>query len=105
MNTFCGFGLKNDSLFSKYWSREEPRIPWRAICLALFLLVVGFGLLLLSVLISFGFIETTQTNNQSLVLLFLGSIMFIPGFYHMRIAFYAYYRYDGFTFDKIPDFD
>ena len=31
--------------------------------------------------------------------------MFIPGAYHVRIAYYAYKGYDGYSYDDIPEFD
>ncbi|KQK16934.1 transmembrane protein 230 [Brachypodium distachyon] len=32
----------------------------------------------------------------------LGVVMFIPGFYYTRIAYYAYRGYHGFSFSNIP---
>nr|BAJ97880.1 predicted protein [Hordeum vulgare subsp. vulgare] len=32
----------------------------------------------------------------------LGVVMFIPGFYYTRIAYYAYKGYQGFSFANIP---
>ncbi|ONK70573.1 uncharacterized protein A4U43_C05F35100 [Asparagus officinalis] len=32
----------------------------------------------------------------------LGSLMFLPGFYYTRIAYYAYKGYKGFSFSNIP---
>ncbi|CAN6177261.1 unnamed protein product, partial [Urochloa humidicola] len=32
----------------------------------------------------------------------LGVVMFIPGFYYTRIAYYAYKGYKGFSFSNIP---
>ncbi|KAI3472432.1 hypothetical protein Pfo_029553 [Paulownia fortunei] len=32
----------------------------------------------------------------------LGGILFIPGFYYTRIAYYAYKGYKGFSFSNIP---
>ncbi|RWW00211.1 hypothetical protein BHE74_00005132 [Ensete ventricosum] len=32
----------------------------------------------------------------------LGSVLFLPGFYYTRIAYYAYKGYKGFSFDNIP---
>ncbi|CAG2116595.1 unnamed protein product, partial [Medioppia subpectinata] len=84
---------------------DRIRIPWRAICLALFLFIVGSVVIVISILILFGYIVNIQPNDGLLVLAFLGFVMFIPGFYHIRIAYYAYYRYDGYNFEDIPDFD
>ena len=32
----------------------------------------------------------------------LGCLLFIPGFYYTRIAYYAYKGYKGFSFSNIP---
>ncbi|CAL5049091.1 hypothetical protein BS78_10G215000 [Paspalum vaginatum] len=32
----------------------------------------------------------------------LGVVMFIPGFYYTRVAYYAYKGYKGFSFSNIP---
>ncbi|KAF7080849.1 hypothetical protein CFC21_084852 [Triticum aestivum] len=32
----------------------------------------------------------------------LGVVIFIPGFYYTRIAYYAYKGYQGFSFANIP---
>jgi hypothetical protein len=36
-------------------------------------------------------------------LLVLGSICFIPGFYHVRIAYLAWKGVEGYSLDSIPD--
>jgi len=38
-------------------------------------------------------------------LFIIGTLLFIPGFYHVRIAYYAWYKYDGFSFDEFPSDD
>jgi hypothetical protein len=35
----------------------------------------------------------------------LGSILLIPGFYHVRIAYCAWRQYEGYSFDDIPSDD
>jgi hypothetical protein len=32
----------------------------------------------------------------------LGALLFLPGFYYTRIAYYAYKGYKGFSFSNIP---
>jgi hypothetical protein len=32
----------------------------------------------------------------------LGVVLFIPGFYYTRIAYFAYKGYTGFSFSNIP---
>ena len=47
----------------------------------------------------------SQYGDRTYPMLILGSLMFIPGFYHVRIAYYAWKGYRGYSFDDIPDFD
>jgi len=46
-----------------------------------------------------------QYADRTWPLIILGIIMFVPGAYHVRIAYYAYRQYPGYTFDAIPEFD
>lgn len=41
-------------------------------------------------------------SSAGFVLFTLGLVIFIPGFYYSRIAYYAYKGHPGFTFDVIP---
>lgn len=38
-------------------------------------------------------------------LFILGSIMFIPGFYHLRIAYLAFMQRPGYSFEDIPEYN
>ena len=46
-----------------------------------------------------------QYADRTWPLIILGIIMFLPGAYHIRIAYYAYRQYPGYSFDDIPEFD
>jgi hypothetical protein len=46
-----------------------------------------------------------QYADRTWPLIILGIIMFLPGAYHLRIAYYAYHQYPGYSFDDIPEFD
>jgi hypothetical protein len=46
-----------------------------------------------------------QYADRTWPLIILGIIMFLPGAYHVRIAYYAYRQYPGYSFDDIPEFD
>ncbi|KAK3743712.1 hypothetical protein QZH41_012397, partial [Actinostola sp. cb2023] len=46
-----------------------------------------------------------QYADRTYPLLIIGSLMFIPGFYHVRLAYCAWKGYRGYSFDDIPDFD
>lgn len=40
-----------------------------------------------------------------MIVLVLGALMFIPGAYHVRIAYYAWQGVEGFKYEDIPEFD
>lgn len=46
-----------------------------------------------------------QYSDRTWPLLILGSLMFIPGVYHVRIAYYAFKGYQGFSYEDIPEFE
>lgn len=46
-----------------------------------------------------------QNPDRTVPVLIIGVLVFLPGFYHLRIAYYASKGYRGYTYDDIPDFD
>ncbi len=87
--------LINFQIFYKQLEVLSRPIPWKAIILALFLFIVGSVIIIMSCLIFTGYIVNIKPTDGLLVLLLLGFVMFIPGFYHCRIAYYAYHKYPG----------
>uniref|UniRef100_A0A671SB05 Transmembrane protein 230 n=1 Tax=Sinocyclocheilus anshuiensis TaxID=1608454 RepID=A0A671SB05_9TELE len=51
-----------------------------------------------------GYIDL-QHRDRTIPVLVIGILVFLPGFYHLRIAYYASKGYRGFSYDDIPDFD
>lgn len=95
----------DDSGFSDaQFDTPPPKVPWKAITLATFLFVVGSILLLVGSLIVTGHIDT-KYSDRLWPMIVLGGIMFLPGIYHIRIAYYAYKEYPGYSFADIPEFD
>ncbi|OWR53980.1 transmembrane protein 230-like [Danaus plexippus] len=95
----------DDSGFSDAQFEVPPlKIPWKALSLAAFLFVVGTSLLIVGSLIVTGQIDT-KYSDRLWPMIVLGCIMFLPGAYHMRIAYYAYKEYPGYSFGDIPEFE
>lgn len=94
-----------DSGFSaEQFQQPETKIPYRAIGLAVVLLLIGSVALTLAVMSMTGYTDILP-NEGPVVLLALGVLTFVPGFYHVRIAIYAFSQFPGYSFDDIPDFD
>ncbi|CAH1759459.1 5693_t:CDS:2 [Entrophospora sp. SA101] len=77
--------------------------PWKSIALAAGLFVVGSLGIIFGSLIMAGIVSDEAWDDRGKPILFLGSLLFIPGFYHVRLAYYAYKGYDGYDFNQIPD--
>lgn len=46
--------------------------------------------------------ELVVLCNAGIFFTGLGSVLFVPGLYYTRIAYYAYKGYKGFSFSNIP---
>ncbi|KAL7981247.1 hypothetical protein Chor_002143 [Crotalus horridus] len=51
-----------------------------------------------------GYIDL-QGTDRAVPVLIIGILVFLPGFYHLRIAYFASKGYRGYSYDDIPDFD
>ncbi|KAL1928146.1 hypothetical protein VTP01DRAFT_3062 [Rhizomucor pusillus] len=98
--------LQDDPGFSaEQFIAPDPPIPWKAIGLALLLFTAGSVLITVGALIKLGYITSEVWLSRGIPFLVIGCIMFIPGAYHLYIAYYAYYKYPGYDFSMIPDWD
>ncbi|XP_043939079.1 transmembrane protein 230 isoform X2 [Protopterus annectens] len=86
------------------FKKSPPKIPYKAIALAAALFLIGTVLLIIGALLLAGRFDSQQ-NDKAWPLLIIGILVFLPGFYHLRIAYYAAKGYRGYSFDDIPDFD
>ncbi|XP_054800599.1 uncharacterized protein LOC129304817 isoform X1 [Prosopis cineraria] len=92
--------------------RALDRVPWKSIALALFLLLLGTTLLVISFFVFTG--HMGGERSQAYGLLVLGILSFLPelipkylilvshGFYETRTAYYAWRGAKGYSFAAIP---
>jgi len=100
--TAVGDGEFEDQQFEE--GRVRRPFPGKSICLAALLCLTGAGLLVVGSLLVSGYLNPRYADRTWPVLL-LGAIMFIPGAYHVRVAYFAYCGVTGYTYDDIPSFD
>ncbi|GAA0144118.1 hypothetical protein Leryth_018821 [Lithospermum erythrorhizon] len=79
---------------------NNRRLPIKEISLAFALLVFGILAIIFGVYMASNKIGGDTAHG--LFFAMLGGILFIPGFYYTRIAYYAYKGYQGFSFADIP---
>lgn len=96
-------GAESDYLDEQF-DYPPPKVPWKAIILSTILSIGGFILLLVGILIVTGHIDA-QYQDRMHSMIVLGAIMFLPGAYHLRIAFCAFRNIPGYSYDDIPEFD
>lgn len=94
----------DDGFVDIQFQKTLSRVPKKAIALAACLFIGGSALIILASFIFAGFFDP-KFNDSRWPVLVLGALMFIPGAYHVRIAYCAYKKYPGYTYDDIPDFD
>ncbi|KAH7279852.1 hypothetical protein KP509_37G040400 [Ceratopteris richardii] len=78
------------------------RVPWKSIALAIFLLFFGTLCLLVSYLIYSE--HMGGDSSQVYGFLIIGLLIFIPGFYETRIAYYSMRGANGYAFSQIPQY-
>jgi len=96
---------EKEQQYSDLQFKESPtKIPIHAIVLATVLFLLGSVMITLGSLILTGYIKT-QYSDRSWPLILIGSLVFLPGFYHIRIAYWAWKGDKNFSFADIPDLD
>ena len=74
--------------------------PWKEIARAFIFLVSGSILLYFARLVQTGKVHAEPGSDIALYV--IGSLLFLPGFYVIIIAYKAWRGYPGYTFDSIP---
>uniref|UniRef100_A0A2K5HAK1 Transmembrane protein 230 n=1 Tax=Colobus angolensis palliatus TaxID=336983 RepID=A0A2K5HAK1_COLAP len=84
----------DDGYIDLQFNKTPPKIPYKAIALAIVLFLIGAFLIIIGSLLLSGHI-----------ILILGILVFLPGFNYLHVTYYASKGYCGYFYDDIPDFD
>ncbi|KAK3540564.1 hypothetical protein QTP70_034315 [Hemibagrus guttatus] len=95
----------DDGYTDLQFKKSPPKVPYKAIALAAVLFLIGSVLITIGALLLAGYFEVQDHRERTIPVLIIGILVFLPGFYHLRIAYYAYKGYRGYSYDDIPDFD
>uniref|UniRef100_A0A3B3I5H8 Transmembrane protein 230 n=2 Tax=Oryzias latipes TaxID=8090 RepID=A0A3B3I5H8_ORYLA len=100
---YSRLAASDDGYIDLQFQRSPPKIPYNAIALAIFLFLIGSVLIIFGTLLLTGTIEV-EHPDRTIPLIIIGVLVFLPGFYHLRIACYAAKGCRGYSYDDIPDF-
>ncbi|MED6210037.1 hypothetical protein PIB30_045420 [Stylosanthes scabra] len=94
------FSISDEDMMmgTSYTVNNKP--PIKEIALAVALLVFGTLGIIIGSLMAYNHVGGDTAHG--LFFAILGTLLFIPGFYYTRIAYYAYKGYKGFSFSNIP---
>ncbi|KAK7265354.1 hypothetical protein RJT34_32973 [Clitoria ternatea] len=94
------FSISDEDIMmdSSYPVSNKP--PIKEIALAIALLVFGTLAIIIGSLMAYNHVGGDTAHG--LFFAILGTVLFIPGFYYTRIAYFAYKGYIGFSFSTIP---
>ncbi|KAM9093606.1 transmembrane protein 230-like [Megaptera novaeangliae] len=98
-----------DDGYIDLFKKGPPKIPYKAIALAMVLFLIGSFLIIIGSLLLAGYISkgifSYEEADWAVPVLIIGILVFLPGFYHLHIACYAPKGYWGYSYDDMPDFD
>uniref|UniRef100_A0A3B4B8G3 Transmembrane protein 230 n=1 Tax=Periophthalmus magnuspinnatus TaxID=409849 RepID=A0A3B4B8G3_9GOBI len=92
----------DDGYIDLQFKKSPPKVPYKAIALAAVLFLIGSLLIVIGSLLLAGYFGH---SDRTVPVLIIGILVFLPGIYHLRIAYYASKGYPGYSYDDIPDFD
>ncbi|XP_035661463.1 transmembrane protein 230-like [Branchiostoma floridae] len=95
----------DDGFIDLQFERPPRKIPYKAIGLATILFLLGTALLTVGSLLLAGVYIDPQYADRTWPVLLLGLLVFIPGGYHVFIAYNAWRGVKGYSFDDIPDYN
>lgn len=98
-------GRRDDAFLPEQFEMKKRPVPWKAIGYAVGLFVIGTALLIAGCLIHVGHVDNEKYGDRLWPLIIFGSLMFIPGSYHVFLAVNVYIGTPGYSYDDIPEFD
>ncbi|KAG9450372.1 hypothetical protein H6P81_010337 [Aristolochia fimbriata] len=94
------FSISDEDLMMETSYVVHNRPPIKEIALAVSLLIFGTLGIVMGIFMAYDRVGGDRAHGIFFAI--LGSMLFIPGFYYTRIAYYAYKGYKGFSFSNIP---
>ncbi|VFV25059.1 upf0414 transmembrane protein c20orf30-like, partial [Lynx pardinus] len=86
------------------FKKNSTRIPYKAIACATAQFLIGTFLVVTGCLLLVGYISKVGANRAVAVLI-VGILVFLPGFYHLLIAYRAHRGCQGCSYSDLPDCD
>ncbi|KAG7545676.1 hypothetical protein ISN44_As12g011160 [Arabidopsis suecica] len=94
------FSITDEDIMIETSYTVNNRPPVKEIALAVALLVFGTLGIVSGFFMAYN--RVGGDRGHGIFFIVLGCLLFIPGFYYTRIAYYAYKGYKGFSFANIP---
>ncbi|XP_022134647.1 transmembrane protein 230 [Momordica charantia] len=94
------FSITDEDIMMDSPFAVNNRPPFKEIALAVALLVFGTIGIVVGIVMASNRVGGDRAHGVFFSL--LGGLLFIPGFYYTRIAYYAYKGFKGFSFSNIP---
>ncbi|CAN8273448.1 unnamed protein product [Cochlearia groenlandica] len=94
------FSITDEDIMIETSYTVNNRPPVKEIGLAVSLLVFGALGIVSGFFMAYNLVGGDR--GHGIFFMVLGCLLFIPGFYYTRIAYYAYKGYKGFSFSNIP---
>ena len=93
-----------DEYYDDQFEDTPIKTPVKSILIAIILFVIGSIMLTIGSLMLAGVIGQGTGSFRAAPLMVIGSIIFIPGAYNVRTAYYAWKGYRGFSYADIAGF-
>ncbi|KAK7388171.1 hypothetical protein VNO78_22980 [Psophocarpus tetragonolobus] len=94
------FSISDDDIMMETQYAATNRAPIKEIALAVSLLFFGTLAIIIGSLMAYNHVGGDTAHGMFFAI--LGTILFIPGFYYTRFAYFAYKGYKDFSFSNIP---